>query len=90
MGTVAIAYVLHKAPFVFPVLGGRKPEQIVANIEALDISLSDDQIAFLDTAKPLDPGFPNYLIVSCATSVTKLIQMLIPCHRAMGPPTLKV
>ncbi|KAJ2920113.1 hypothetical protein MD484_g265, partial [Candolleomyces efflorescens] len=60
--SVAIAYVLHKAPFVFPVIGGRKPEQIIANIEALDISLTDEQIAFLDTAKPLDPGFPNFMI----------------------------
>ncbi|KAJ3530255.1 hypothetical protein NMY22_g8647 [Coprinellus aureogranulatus] len=60
--SIAIAYVLHKAPFVFPVIGGRKPEQIVANIEALDISLSDEQIAFLDTAKPLDPGFPHFMI----------------------------
>lgn len=60
---VAIAYVMHKAPFVFPVLGGRRPEQIVGNIEALDISLTDEQMAFLDTATPLDPGFPNYLIV---------------------------
>jgi aryl-alcohol dehydrogenase-like predicted oxidoreductase len=64
---VAIAYVMHKAPFVFPIIGGRKPEQIVANIEALDIALSDDQIAFLDTAKPLDLGFPNYMIVSIQT-----------------------
>jgi aryl-alcohol dehydrogenase-like predicted oxidoreductase len=54
---------MHKAPFVFPVIGGRKPEQIIANIEALDISLTDEQIAFLDTAKPLDPGFPNFMIV---------------------------
>lgn len=60
--SVAIAYVMHKAPFVFPVLGGRRPEQIVGNIEALDISLTDEQMAFLDTATPLDPGFPNYLI----------------------------
>ena len=61
--SVAIAYVLHKAPFVFPIIGGRKPEQIIANVEALDISLTDEQIAFLDTAKPLDPGFLNFMIV---------------------------
>ncbi|RXW21708.1 hypothetical protein EST38_g4158 [Candolleomyces aberdarensis] len=60
--SVAIAYVMHKAPFVFPIIGGRKPEQIIANVEALDISLTDEQIAFLDTAKPLDPGFPNFMI----------------------------
>ncbi|KAJ2933311.1 hypothetical protein H1R20_g3786, partial [Candolleomyces eurysporus] len=59
---VAIAYVLHKAPFVFPILGGRKPEQLLSNIEALEIALTDEQIAYLDTAKPIDPGFPNFLI----------------------------
>ncbi|KAF5340053.1 hypothetical protein D9611_012400 [Ephemerocybe angulata] len=62
LSAVAIAYVLHKAPFVFPVLGGRKPEQMLANIEALDVSLSDEQMAYLDSAKPVDVGYPHSLI----------------------------
>ncbi|TFK27870.1 arylalcohol dehydrogenase [Coprinopsis marcescibilis] len=59
---VAIAYVMHKAQFVFPVVGGRKPEQLEANIEALEISLTAEQMEYLDNAKPLDVGFPNSLI----------------------------
>lgn len=64
MFSVAIAYVLHKAPYVFPIVGGRKPEQLLANVEALDIALTQEQIDYLDTAKPVDLGFPNFLIVS--------------------------
>ncbi|CCL98633.1 uncharacterized protein FIBRA_00635 [Fibroporia radiculosa] len=59
---VAIAYTLHKAPFVCPILGGRKVEHLEANIEALDISLSAEQMAHLDGVVPFDKGFPNTLI----------------------------
>ena len=60
---VAIAYVLQKAPFVFPIIGGRKVEQLHANIEALNISLSPEQIAFLESVVPFDLGFPGNMIV---------------------------
>ncbi|EAU83400.2 arylalcohol dehydrogenase [Coprinopsis cinerea okayama7 len=62
LNAVAIAYVMHKAQFVFPIVGGRKPEHLTSNIEALEISLSDEQMAFLDNVKPLDVGFPLSLI----------------------------
>ncbi|TCD63450.1 hypothetical protein EIP91_005391 [Steccherinum ochraceum] len=55
---VAIAYLMQKTPYVFPLVGGRKPEQLLQNIEALDISLSQEQVAFLDDASPFSPGFP--------------------------------
>ncbi|KAF8158485.1 Aldo/keto reductase [Crassisporium funariophilum] len=59
--SVAIAYVMQKAPFVFPVIGGRKIEHLLANLEALDISLSVEQLQFLDSTSPFDIGFPgNY------------------------------
>ncbi|KAI0767408.1 Aldo/keto reductase [Fomes fomentarius] len=56
---VAIAYVMHKTTHVFPIIGGRKVEHLEANIAALDISLSDEQIKFLDSALPFDLGFPQ-------------------------------
>ncbi|KAK7043914.1 putative aryl-alcohol dehydrogenase aad14 [Paramarasmius palmivorus] len=56
---VAVAYVMHKAPYVFPILGARKAEQLVANVEALDISLSPDQIKYLESILPFDSGFPT-------------------------------
>ena len=55
---------MQKAPYVFPIIGGRKVEHLMANIEALEISLSDDQIKFLESVVPFDPGFPNSMIVS--------------------------
>ncbi|KAF9523565.1 Aldo/keto reductase [Crepidotus variabilis] len=59
---VAIAYVLQKAPFVFPIIGGRKVEHLEANIEALSISLTDEQIKFLESATEFDLGFPLTMI----------------------------
>ncbi|KAF9461957.1 NADP-dependent oxidoreductase domain-containing protein [Collybia nuda] len=56
---VAIAYVMQKAPYVFPVLGARKVEQLKSNIEALDISLSPEQMKYLEGILPFDRGFPT-------------------------------
>ncbi|KAI0365741.1 aryl-alcohol dehydrogenase [Pilatotrama ljubarskyi] len=55
---VAIAYVMQKVPYVFPIVGGRKVEQLKANIEALDVVLTEDQIKRLESAVPFDLGFP--------------------------------
>ena len=61
---VAIAYLMHKTTHVFPIVGGRKVEHLMANIDALRISLSDEQIEYIESILPFDPGFPNYFIVS--------------------------
>jgi aryl-alcohol dehydrogenase-like predicted oxidoreductase len=61
---VAIAYVMQKAPYVFPVIGGRKVEHLMANLEALDITLTDDHIRELESVVELDLGFPAKYIVS--------------------------
>ena len=66
---VAIAYLMQKAPFVFPIIGGRKVEHLLANLEALDISLSDEQIKYLESIIPFEPGFPSSLIVSGITTI---------------------
>ncbi|KAK7443169.1 putative aryl-alcohol dehydrogenase aad14 [Stygiomarasmius scandens] len=59
---VAIAYLLQKTTYVFPIVGGRKPEDLVANLEALDVVLSDEQIKYLESVIPFDLGFPhNYV-----------------------------
>ncbi|KAF7376738.1 Aldo/keto reductase [Mycena sanguinolenta] len=59
---VAIAYVMAKVPYCFPIIGGRKVEHLTENLEALDISLSSEQIAYLENAVPFDPGFPTKMI----------------------------
>ncbi|KAJ7618547.1 NADP-dependent oxidoreductase domain-containing protein [Roridomyces roridus] len=59
---VAIAYVMQKAPYCFPIIGGRKVEHLMSNLEALDISLSPEQIEYLESILPFDPGFPVSMI----------------------------
>lgn len=60
---VAIAYVLHKTPYVFPIIGGRKIEHLMQNIEALSIALNEEQMKELEGVLPFEPGFPHNLIV---------------------------
>ena len=50
---------MHKAPYIYPVIGLRKIEHLLANIDALTIDLSRDEIREIDAAVPFDPGFPN-------------------------------
>lgn len=59
---IALAYVLCKAPNVFPLVGGRKVEHLKDNIQALSIRLTKKQIEFLEAARPFDEGFPNNFI----------------------------
>jgi hypothetical protein len=54
---------MHKAPYVFPVIGGRKIEHLQANIEALSVSLTSEQIGYIDGILPFDVGFPSSLVV---------------------------
>ncbi|CAM1510750.1 Fc.00g082630.m01.CDS01 [Cosmosporella sp. VM-42] len=56
---VALAYILGKAPYVFPIVGGRKLDHIKGNMEALTVSLTAEDIARIDDAYPFDPGFPH-------------------------------
>ncbi|KAI0922847.1 hypothetical protein AcV5_009719 [Taiwanofungus camphoratus] len=60
--SVAIAYVMQKTPYVFPIIGGRKVEHLMTNIRALDIALSPEQIAFLESVLPFDVGFPFNIV----------------------------
>lgn len=57
--SIALAYVMHKTPYVFPIVGGRKVEHLKGNIEALTIQLSDEEIKEIESAVPFDLGFPH-------------------------------
>ncbi|KAJ3848523.1 aryl-alcohol dehydrogenase [Lentinula lateritia] len=58
ISALAIAYVLHKAPYMFPIIGGRKVDHLQSNLEALEISLSKEQMDYLDNLKVFDKGYP--------------------------------
>ena len=57
--SVALAYVIHKTPYVFPVIGCREVEHLQDNIEALGIHLEEDDIRQIEGAYTFDPGFPH-------------------------------
>ncbi|KAF9455189.1 NADP-dependent oxidoreductase domain-containing protein, partial [Collybia nuda] len=79
---VAIAYLLHKTPYVFPLVGGRKVEHLHANLEALDISLTDAQMKELEAASELDLGFPSGFIVGHALYFCK--DLVLNLFRYLG------
>lgn len=54
---------MQKTPYVFPIIGGRKVEHLLANIESLDISLTQEQIEYLESALDFDIGFPGTFVV---------------------------
>ncbi|CAL1714333.1 unnamed protein product [Somion occarium] len=56
--SVAIAYVMQKVPYVFPIIGGRKVEHLHQNLEAMEIALSPEHIRYLESILPFDLGFP--------------------------------
>ncbi len=47
---VIIAWMLQSTPRVLPIIGGSKPEQVLENLGALKLTLSEEQLRRLDTA----------------------------------------
>ncbi|KAL3455986.1 NADP-dependent oxidoreductase domain-containing protein [Aspergillus heterothallicus] len=57
--SIALAYIIHKSPYVFPIVGGRKVEHLDGNIDALHTVLEDDEIERIESSFDFDPGFPH-------------------------------
>jgi aryl-alcohol dehydrogenase-like predicted oxidoreductase len=62
----ALAYCMAKAPYVFPIVGGRKVEHLKANIEALTLRLTEEDIDEIEKGYDFDPG--EYSISGCIIS----------------------
>lgn len=75
--SVALAYVMHKTPHVFPIVGGRKIEHLKGNIEALTLELTEEDIKEIEAAVPFDTGFPhNFLYRPGDTSGSQNVWLL--------------
>ncbi|VEU20613.1 DEKNAAC101399 [Brettanomyces naardenensis] len=57
--SIALAYVFHKAPYVFPIVGARNIEHIKGDLPSLKVRLSEKDIEEIDSAYEFDPGFPH-------------------------------
>ena len=61
---VALAWCRAKAGVASPILGARTLEQLEANISALDVQLTKEQMNQLDVASELEPVFPHGFLVN--------------------------
>ncbi|KAF2493322.1 Aldo/keto reductase, partial [Lophium mytilinum] len=68
--SVAMAYVMHKTPYVFPICGGRKVEHLKGNIEALALQLTKEDIDEIEAAYPFEIGFPHSMLAGANKMVT--------------------
>jgi aryl-alcohol dehydrogenase-like predicted oxidoreductase len=58
MTSIALAYVMHKRPYVFPVIGCRKVEHVRANMDGLKVELTARDMELIENAGEFDIGFP--------------------------------
>ena len=59
--SVAMAYVMHKAPYVFPICGGRKIEHLKGHMEVLSLELDAAGLNEIEEAYPF--GFPTQHVI---------------------------
>ncbi|AKO97827.1 putative oxidoreductase [Marinovum algicola DG 898] len=58
---IALAWLLHKPGVTSVIVGARKEAQLVDNLGAANIALSEEEMARLDTVSALKPEYPGYL-----------------------------
>lgn len=63
---------MQKAPYVFPIIGGRKVEHLMSNLEALDITLKPEHIEYIESVLPFSRGFPYSFFVRLIYSISHL------------------
>ncbi|HTW10196.1 MAG TPA: aldo/keto reductase, partial [Acidimicrobiales bacterium] len=59
---VAIRWTMQRAPFVPPIIGARRLEQLVDNLGAAEVELPEELVRRLDKVAPFEPGFPTTFI----------------------------
>jgi aryl-alcohol dehydrogenase-like predicted oxidoreductase len=67
--SVALAYIMAKVPYVFPILGGRKISHLEGNIAALGLRLDAEEMKEIDNAYGFEIGFPHSFINPAGTMV---------------------
>ncbi|MHA6721803.1 aldo/keto reductase [Sphingomonas sp. RS2018] len=59
---IAIAWLLHQRHVSSVIVGAKRVEQLADNLGAIDITLSADELARLDTASALPREYPGWMI----------------------------
>jgi aryl-alcohol dehydrogenase-like predicted oxidoreductase len=61
---VGLAWTLRNPGVTAPIIGARTPAQLEDNLGALEVDFSAVQLARLDEASAIDPGFPHAMLAS--------------------------
>ncbi|ROV95706.1 hypothetical protein VMCG_07586 [Cytospora schulzeri] len=56
---VALAYVMQKTTYMFPIVGGRQVKHLQGMIDALIVALMDEEIDKVESAYEFDAGLPH-------------------------------
>ncbi|KAF2838740.1 Aldo/keto reductase [Patellaria atrata CBS 101060] len=64
LSSLAMAYVLHRAPNVFLVIGGLNSAHLQGPIDALGISLTEEELEEIDDSSEFDSWFPQAFMFS--------------------------
>ncbi|MEZ5287831.1 MAG: aldo/keto reductase [Vicinamibacterales bacterium] len=59
---VALAWLLHRPVVMSVIIGAKSPEQLDDNLAAVDVRLSDEELARLDAVSALPPEYPGWMI----------------------------
>ena len=59
---VALAWLLHKPPVTSVIIGAKTTEQLQDNIAAVDLQLSNEDMAALDKVSALPPEYPGWML----------------------------
>jgi len=86
--TIALAYVMAKYPFTYPIIGGRKVEHLRDNIKSLSITLTQKQIEYLESVVPFDIGFPGNFVGE-DPKITGITQGILSTSAPLKFPTAK-
>ncbi|PYI31901.1 sterigmatocystin biosynthesis dehydrogenase stcV [Aspergillus indologenus CBS 114.80] len=57
--SVALAYAMQTALYVFPIVGARKVDHLHGSVAGLSVALSDEDMQKIEGAYPFDFGFPH-------------------------------
>ena len=75
---IALAYVMAKQPYIFPIVGVRKIEHLQDNIAGLAVHLNEEEIKEIDESYDFELGFPHDFIAQ-HPSQNVLLQLFGHC-----------
>ncbi len=59
---IALAWLLHQSAVSSVIIGAKRPEQLADNLAAVDIQLSEVELAQLDAVSALPREYPGWML----------------------------